>query len=85
MERTFTAVYENGVLRPLTDLPFAQHERVTLQIVTEPSEPGDTHPLMALAGLGKSGEQDVSMRAEEILSAEIDPRAGWTVSDDRDR
>lgn len=34
--------------------------------------------LLSIAGLGASGQTDVSERAEEILSAEIDPQQGWS-------
>jgi hypothetical protein len=33
--------------------------------------------LAAVAGLGNSGQQDVSERDEEILRNEIDPVRGW--------
>ena len=33
--------------------------------------------LVAVAGLGSSGQQDVSERDEEILRDEIDPVYGW--------
>lgn len=34
--------------------------------------------LVAVAGLGSSGQQDVSERDEEILRSEIDPIYGWS-------
>ncbi|BAU43185.1 hypothetical protein [Leptolyngbya sp. O-77] len=34
--------------------------------------------LVAVAGLGNSGQQDVSERDEEILRNEIDPMYGWS-------
>lgn len=34
--------------------------------------------LVAVAGLGNSGQQDVSERDEEILRNEIDPVYGWS-------
>ncbi len=36
--------------------------------------------LLAIAGLGASGAQDLSERAEEILANEIDPIRGWGLS-----
>lgn len=36
--------------------------------------------LVAVAGLGNSGQQDVSERDEEILRNEIDPVYGWSSS-----
>ncbi|HAA28475.1 MAG TPA: hypothetical protein DCE56_13330 [Cyanobacteria bacterium UBA8553] len=35
--------------------------------------------LFAVAGLGNSGQQDVSERDEEILRNEIDPVYGWNL------
>lgn len=35
--------------------------------------------LVAVAGLGSSGQQDVSERDEEILRNEIDPVYGWNL------
>jgi hypothetical protein len=35
--------------------------------------------LVAIAGLGNSGQQDVSERDEEILRNEIDPIYGWNL------
>lgn len=34
--------------------------------------------LVAVAGLGNSGQEDVSDRDEEILGSEIDPVYGWS-------
>jgi hypothetical protein len=34
--------------------------------------------LVSVAGLGDSGQQDVSERDEEILRSEIDPVYGWS-------
>lgn len=34
--------------------------------------------LVAVAGLGNSGQHDVSDRSEEILGSEIDPIYGWS-------
>jgi hypothetical protein len=33
--------------------------------------------LLAIAGLGNSGQQDISEQDEEILRHEIDPVSGW--------
>ena len=41
MNGTITAIYENGVLRPLTPLSLPEHTRVELQIVTQTSAPED--------------------------------------------
>ena len=35
--------------------------------------------LLSIAGIGHSGESDISERDEEILAQEIDPIQGWGV------
>jgi hypothetical protein len=35
--------------------------------------------LITVAGLGRSGQQDISERDEEILRNEIDPVHGWSL------
>ncbi|MBH8573615.1 hypothetical protein I8752_11425 [Nostocaceae cyanobacterium CENA369] len=35
--------------------------------------------LLAVAGLGNSGQHDISERDEEILRNEIDPVSGWNL------
>lgn len=43
----------------------------------------DTSPfLLAIAGLGSSGQEDIAEHDEEILAAEIDPRRGWGLERD---
>jgi predicted DNA-binding antitoxin AbrB/MazE fold protein len=78
---TIIAVYERGVLRPLTRLPLAEHTHVRLQIVEQVDKSDIEHPLMALAGLGTSAEVDVSERAEDILADEVQPDTGWSAPD----
>jgi predicted transcriptional regulator len=38
--------------------------------------------LLAIAGLGSSGQGDVAEHDEEILATEIDPRRGWGLKRD---
>ena len=46
---------------------------------TQQRHPNDNAPgfLVAVAGLGNSGQQDISERDEEILRTEINPVYGW--------
>ena len=44
----------------------------------------DIEFLYAIAGLGRSNEDDVSERDEEILASEVHPIRGWHVDRDRD-
>jgi predicted DNA-binding antitoxin AbrB/MazE fold protein len=78
---TIIAIYEQGVLRPITPLSLAEHTRVRLQIVEQITDVAIDYPLLTLANLGECQETDISERAEEILAAEIDPAAGWSVPD----
>ncbi|MFB0534520.1 MAG: antitoxin family protein [Anaerolineae bacterium] len=78
---TIIAIYEQGVLRPTTPLPLAEHTRVRLQIVEQITDVDSDYPLLTLANLGECQEPHISERVEEILAAEIDPEAGWSVPD----
>jgi predicted DNA-binding antitoxin AbrB/MazE fold protein len=78
---TIIAIYEQGVLRPLTTLALAEHTRVRLQIIEQVGVADINHPLLTLANLGESLEEDVSERAEDILAAEVKPETGWSTSD----
>ena len=42
-------------------------------------EPNASSFLLAISGLGSSGQPDISERDEEILRNEIDPVHGWTL------
>jgi hypothetical protein len=43
------------------------------------SEPPQQNFLLTVAGLGKSGQTDISDSDEEILRNEIDPIYGWRI------
>ena len=47
----------------------------------EPKKTSGVDFLLAIAGQAASGESDVSMRDEEILTAAVDPIKGWQVDD----
>ncbi len=54
-----------------------------LHLYEERLEATDSSPfLLAIAGLGSSGQEDVAEHDEEILAAEIDPRRGWGLERD---
>ncbi len=49
-----------------------------LRLYEERAQATDASPfLLAIAGLGSSGQGDVAERDEEILAAEVDPVQGW--------
>ena len=41
MPKTIEAIYENGVLKPLDQFPFKEHQRVTLILQEEKPAPED--------------------------------------------
>lgn len=54
-----------------------------LYLYEERLETAESSPfLLAIAGLGSSGQGDVAEHDEEILAAEIDPRRGWGLERD---
>jgi predicted DNA-binding antitoxin AbrB/MazE fold protein len=56
MKQTITAIYENGVLRPLTPLELPDHAEVRIQIETTPERPeAETHPRAVDAALIAAG------------------------------
>jgi predicted DNA-binding antitoxin AbrB/MazE fold protein len=49
MSITFEATYENGVLRPLTPVPFKEHEKVTVVVDQEAAE--QANPVLPSYGI----------------------------------
>ena len=91
---TIIAIYEQGVLRPLSPLQLPEHALVRVQVVEQVGTAADDspsdkpysveeirqHPLLAFANLGSSGEIGISEHTEDILAAEIHPNDGWSTS-----
>ncbi len=50
MAITVEAVYENGVLKPAQPLPLQEHQRVTIQVQTEPTRADRTAGLLGWTG-----------------------------------
>lgn len=55
-----------------------------LELYKAQKKMSDIEFLYSIVGLGKSNQDDVSERDEEILASEIDPIRGWHI-DDNDR
>jgi predicted transcriptional regulator len=54
-----------------------------LHLYEERSKASETSSfLLAIAGLGRSGQDDVAEHDEEILAAGIDPHRGWGLERD---
>lgn len=66
MARLLTAVYENGVFRPLEDPGLDEHQRVTVEIQAEP----ETSPDDALAAWQRvfEGLSDEQIRGIEEIA-----------------
>jgi predicted DNA-binding antitoxin AbrB/MazE fold protein len=56
MAKTVEAVFEGGVLKPVSPLTIAEHKRVTLIIEDEPEEPSDILSLASMVYNGFSPE-----------------------------
>jgi len=76
------AIYENGVLKPLTPLDLAEHQRVSLAIGTRDdveNEDGDACDYMPL--IAEEGDPSVTWEQVQTLLA----RLPGSLSDDFDR
>ena len=69
MQKTFEAVYENGLLRPLESLRLAEHQRVSLTIdqVVAPLADDDLLDHELLCSL--EGEQFPQVTLEQVRAA----------------
>jgi len=56
MAKTITAIFEGGVLKPVSPLTIAEHKRVTLIIEDEPEETSDILSLASMVYNGFSPE-----------------------------
>lgn len=63
-------------------IDYLHYKSGTVPLEQEPLEGSQPNFLLSIAGLGSSGETDISEQDEEILAEEIDPIYGWT--NDRD-
>jgi predicted DNA-binding antitoxin AbrB/MazE fold protein len=69
MAVTVVAVYENGVLKPETALPFKEHEKVQVTVRAAGSRVRDTAGLMGWTGT----QEDADFVAQ---SPDLDPSEG---------
>lgn len=78
MGRTITAVYENGVLRPLEPLPLPEHAQVEIdvrEIVADDDHQRQREQVAAaLADAGLLAAPSAVLRADALLSAEARAR-----------
>jgi len=64
-------------------IDYLHYKSGTAQLEQEQQDESQPSFLLSIAGLGSSGETDISERDEEILAQEIDPIYGWTSHRDR--
>jgi predicted DNA-binding antitoxin AbrB/MazE fold protein len=93
MSETITAVYENGLLRPLTPLALPEQSRVRLRIETEKTdERGSVFDLIGLFssdkplidGIPVSQDPDLYLLAE-ALGTRADELHAWEIAPQRYR
>jgi predicted DNA-binding antitoxin AbrB/MazE fold protein len=76
---TIIAIYEHGVLRPLTPLQLPEHSRVELQVV-EPAS-GVAERDYSFIGIFNSGKPDLAESVEDILDQTThDKHEGWDLT-----
>jgi len=64
MSISFEAIYEGGVLKPVTPLPLKEHERVRATLVPQDSEGANWRPLIVC--------EDVALIEHAALDPELD-------------
>ncbi|MBU4184797.1 MAG: antitoxin family protein [Proteobacteria bacterium] len=70
MSKLITAIYEDGIFKPLQDINLRDHQRVKLEIIHE-AEPSlvesQKKALLEIAGIGNSGLSDVARKHNKYL------------------
>ena len=70
MSMLITAIYEDGILRPLQDIDLRENQRVKIEIIPEPEislVESQKRALLEIAGMGNSGLKDVARKHNEYL------------------
>ena len=73
MSKIIEAIFENGILRPLTQPRLKNHQRVRIEILSEDDESSveaQKKILLEFAGLGKSNFTDVARNHDQYLYPE---------------
>lgn len=70
MSELITAIYEDGIFKPLQDIDLRDHQKVKLEIIYE-AEPSlvesQKKALLEIAGMGNSGLSDVARKHNKYL------------------
>jgi predicted DNA-binding antitoxin AbrB/MazE fold protein len=70
MSTLITAIYEDGILRPLQDINLSENQRVKLKIIPEAETSlveSQKRALLEIAGIGNSGLKDVAREHNKYL------------------
>ncbi len=70
MSMLITAIYEDGILRPLRDVNLRENQRVKLEIIPEAETSlveSQKRALLEIAGIGNSGLKDVAGKHNKYL------------------
>jgi len=70
MSKVIEAIFENGILKPLTEPHLKNHQRVRIEILSEDDESSveaQKKTLLEFAGLGKSNFTDVARNHDRYL------------------
>ena len=67
---------ENSLLKLMEFIDYLQYKEDHQSVEPSTREPAKNF-LLSIAGLGSSGETDISERDEEILAREVHPIYGW--------
>jgi predicted DNA-binding antitoxin AbrB/MazE fold protein len=70
MSEIITAIYEDGIFKPLQDVKLHDRQRVRLEVITEDElalVESQKNALVDLAGIGRSGLNDIARKHDEYL------------------
>lgn len=67
MPKTVTAVYEDGVFKPLKKVRLHEHQKVELNIYTEDESDSAIKTALSIIGVGKSSLKDTALQHDEYL------------------
>ena len=70
MSKLITAIYEDGMFKPLQHINLREHQRVKLEIIPEPETSlveSQKRALLEIAGMGNSGLTDVARKHNKYL------------------
>lgn len=70
MSKLITAIYEDGIFKPLQDINLRDHQRVKLEIIPEEETSlieSQKKALLEIAGIGNSGLTDIARKHNQYL------------------